>query len=120
MVRGEPSMLFIKLEKPLFLRPADGFINSPEKRLGLDVAYSDLGGVVSMVCPPGGMVWTPCSWCWRRSGLVCVCIKGGGGGLVGAGPTPPSADADCIEDKRPDASNGAPTRSVGWEFGCDG
>lgn len=54
-------MLLTKLEKPLFLRRGPGGFEvwlSPEKRLGLRMPFSDLGGVTSiMVIPAGPMVW---------------------------------------------------------------
>ena len=52
MVRGEPSMLLTKLEKPLFLRVAPAGLKnwaSPENLLGLRAPFSDLGGVASII-----------------------------------------------------------------------
>lgn len=53
IVRGDPSMLFIKLEKPLFLRKGPGGLEpSPENLLGLRMPVSDLGGVTSIMAIP--------------------------------------------------------------------
>ena len=116
MVRGEPSMLLTKLEKPLFLRMAPGGLEywaSPENLLGLKVPLSDLGGVTSIIgWPPGGIGAKIRVWGKRRSGLVWVWFKGGGGGgRAGCAEGVAFVDVDCIEDKIPETSNGAPTRS---------
>ena len=72
MLRGLPSMLFMKLENPLFFLPeSDGFplLLSSECRFGLVAPWSERGGVTSMVrsdevgdlkrCRPlgSGLVW---------------------------------------------------------------
>lgn len=72
MFRGLPSMLFMKLEKPLFFRPEiDGLLLllSSEYLFGLIVPLSERGGVTSMMlsfmvderkrCRPlvSGLVW---------------------------------------------------------------
>ena len=115
MVLGDPSMLLTKLENPLFFRSAVGFVNcaSPETRLGLRVPFSDLGGVTSVIgCPPGGMGCVLGGWFMPRWGLVFACIRGGGPDLV-VGAEVGLFEVDCIDDKMPEASNGAPIRSLG-------
>ena len=72
MFRGLPSMLFMKLEKPLFFLPEiDGLLLllSSEYLFGLIVPLSERGGVTSMMlsfvvdernrCRPlaSGLVW---------------------------------------------------------------
>ena len=107
-------MLFTKLEKPLFLRNVVGLLvcASPENRFGLSVPVSDLGGVTSIIrCPPGGMGPAVCVWCSLKSGLVCVCIRGGGCDRGGPGVAPFEFEY-CIDDRIPVASKGAPIKSL--------
>lgn len=84
MLRGEPSMLFMKLEKPLFFFNAtpELLFASSEYLLGLVAPLSERGGVTSIGRSPvvkliddrsGGAIG-------RGSGLVMVCVRGGGGG----------------------------------------
>lgn len=48
---GEPSILLMKFENPLFflcaLKGLSGWVISPDVRLGFIVPVSDLGGVIS-------------------------------------------------------------------------
>ena len=74
-------MLLTKLENPLFLRSAVGFViwASPENLFGLIVPFSDLGGVTSVIgCPPGGIGCVLGCWFMPKRGLVFACSKGGG------------------------------------------
>lgn len=85
MVRGEPNMVFIKLEKPLFLRCALiglSDLASADTRLGDMMPASERGGVVSTGPPlPSDMFCELRKTLNRRSGEVWVC--GGGYGRDG-------------------------------------
>ena len=108
-------MLFTKLEKPLFLRRAVGFVicASPDIRLGLRVPFSDLGGMDSIMgWPPGGIGRVACCWIVPIFGLVLAWIRGGNSDFeVGAEVGP--FVVDCMDERILEASNGAPIRSLG-------
>lgn len=73
MLRGLPSMLFMKLENPLFFLPErDGFppLLPSEYRFGLVVPLSERGGVTSIM---RSLVVDGCKrWRPLGSGLVWV------------------------------------------------
>ncbi len=111
---GDPSMLLTKLENPLFFRNGPGgFVPSPEKRLGLRMPFSDLGGVTSImampedadVCdsPPEGVRDSGLVWLRVSCGCCEFCIMAFCSLIV------PVA---WNEERSPEASKGAPIKSL--------